>query len=183
MGNSLRDALTKAGVVSTNQAKLAAQQEKKQARRELHAKRSGQITTNEVSLTAAKLQEEKLAKDQELNRALDIATAAKAARAQVRQLLKAHCTNDDAADLKFNFVEGTQIRHIYTTTAQREELVKGRLAIVSFGERHYLVNSEIAAKVTAIIPEVFVYYHTQDDQTNTADDLYAEYKIPDDLIW
>ncbi|CAK0754063.1 DUF2058 domain-containing protein [Gammaproteobacteria bacterium] len=185
MGNSLRDALTKAGVVSTGQAKTSAQQTKKQVRQELHAKRAGvAVVPNAVALAAAKAQEEKLVRDREMNREREAAAAAKAARAQARQILREQMKNDDSADLKFNFVEGSHICHLYVTAIQREELLQGRLVIVALGERHYLVSRDVADKVRVLVHDVFIYHPlAAGSQTNSADDPYAAYQIPDDLMW
>ncbi|CAK0778198.1 conserved hypothetical protein [Gammaproteobacteria bacterium] len=185
MGNSLRDALTKAGVVSTSQAKASAQQAKKEVRKELHAKRTGAApVVNEAALAAAKAQEEKLARDREINREREAAVSAKAARAQARQILRDRMQNNESGDLAFNFVEGGHIRHIYVTAAQREDLAKGRLAVVALGERHYLVATEVADKVQALVADAFIYRPVpEESQAIPADDPYAAYQIPDDLMW
>jgi len=185
MGNSLRDALTKAGVVSTTKAKVSAQQVKKQIHQELHTKRKGAPPAqNEAALAAAKAQEEKLARDREMSREREAVISAKAARAQARQILRDRMQNNESADLTFNFVESGHIRHIYITAAQRAELGKGLLSVVALGERHYLVPTEVADKVHALIPGVFVYCPTPEKtQTIPENDPYAAYQIPDDLVW
>ncbi|CAK0761583.1 DUF2058 domain-containing protein [Gammaproteobacteria bacterium] len=185
MGNSLRDALTKAGVVNSAQAKVSAQQAKKQTRQELHTKRTGAPPVrNEAALAATKAQEEKLARDREMNREREAAIAAKAARAQARQMLRERMQNDESADLTFNFVEGGHIRHIYVTAPQRVDLEKGRLSVVALVDRHYLVPTEVADKVQTLIPEIFVYRPASEvTQVIPEDDPYAAYQIPDDLMW
>lgn len=185
MSNSLRDALTKAGVVSASQAKVSVQQAKKQIRQELHAKRTGAPPAlNEAALAAAKAQEEKLLRDRKINQEREAAATAKAARAHARQMLRERMQNEESADLIFNFVENNHIRHIYVTEGQREDLTKGRLAVVALGERHYLVSSEIADKAQTFVPELFVYRVVPEAAQNIpSDDPYAAYQIPDDLTW
>lgn len=183
MANSLRDALTKAGVVSSAQAKVAAQQAKKQQRQEIHAQRSGAPVLNDAAIAVQNAQQEKVLRDQELNRAQEIERQAKAARAQVRQILRANMQNDEAAQVKFNFVAGKQIRHIYLTDIQRAQLINGQLSLVAFSERHYLVTREIANKVQILIPDIFIYSPSAERNSMAPDDPYADYSIPDDLIW
>ena len=185
MGNALRDALTKAGLVSTSKAKASVQQSKKATRQELHAKRTGSAKAqSDVALAAAKAEEERLARDREANRAREAAAAAKAARAQARQILREHALNDATAALAFHFVENSRVCHVYVTESQREELTKGHLSIVALGERHYLVPDSVAEKVRAIVPEVFVYRPVEDKQSHPpSDDAYAAYPVPDDLVW
>jgi len=184
MGNSLSDALTKAGVVSTGQAKIAAQHAKKQQRQELHAQRTkNNPILSDAAIAALKSQEEKLRRDQELNRVQEEARLAKAARSQVRQILNTHLQNDDSAEVMFNFVEGKHIRHIYLNETQREQIIAGKIAIVAFAERHYLVAPEIAYKVQTLIPEIFIYCPTPEKNPIAPDDPYSDYPVPDDLMW
>ncbi len=186
MSNSLRDALTKAGVVSTSKAKVAAQQAKKTERQDLHTKRTGGVVQSEAAKAAAKAQQEKLARDREMNRAREAALALKAARAEAKRVLRERMQNDAAAAIPFHFVEGTRVCHLYVTETQREQLTKGELAVVALGERHYLVPSDTSEKVRTLVPDVFVHRLTHGQATEDKcahDDPYAAYQIPDDLMW
>ncbi len=179
MGNSLRDALTQAGVVSTRQAKVSAQQSKK----ERHAKRAGAATEqDEIALAAAKAQAEKCARDREMNQAREAAVAAKAARAQARQLLQERVQNDASATLTFHFVENGRVCHVYVTETQRETLTKGQLSIVALGERHYLVPNEVADRVRTLAPAACIHL-LENKPPAAGDDPYAAYPVPDDLVW
>jgi len=135
-------------------------------------------------LAVARAQEEKLARDQSLNQKREADAAAKAVRSEVKQWLREHDQNREHSDIAFHFIEHANVRHLYVNADQQTELARGQLAIVSFGNRHYLVPTEMADKVQTRLPEIFVFRVTPSlSDTSPPEDLYSEHAIPDDLIW
>ncbi len=186
LGNSLRDAMLKAGVVEPSKVKVAIQQGKKQERQDRHRQRTGAPPqVSEATEAAARAEAERLARDRELNRQRQEAAAAKAGRIQAKQLLREQAKNDDKAEELFNFTEGKLIRHLYVTSGQRKDLLMGRLVIVALGERHFIVTAEIGTKVQGLVPGIFIYQVSGEEEKRPSedDDPYGAYQVPDDLLW
>lgn len=179
MGNSLQEQLMKAGLVTKTQA----QQAKKQARNSRQQKRKKQPAgeKNEITQSVARAQAEKAAHDRELNRQAEAKREAKRLKAQLKQLMQENKLNDPSAEMPYNFPRGNQIKRLYVTEEQWRQLGSADLAIVGVGERHYLVPIAVSEKARTLAPNTFIYVAEQENLDE--DDPYAEYKVPDDLIW
>ncbi len=82
----------------------------------------------------------------------------------------------------YNFTDGKQIKKMYVSAAVQKLLSNGRLAIVKLNGSYELVPAVIADKISqrddsCIISQQVVI------QTEDEDDPYADYQIPDDLMW
>lgn len=181
MSNSLRDQMLKAGLVSKGKVKLEKQNVRKKKRR---APQQGN-TDQAVSAAAQARKKAQQERDRALNLEREQARARKALKVQMRQLLRARRLNDKAAEERYNFSDGDRLKSLYVTREQRRLLVEGKLAIVMFGESQYLVPLEVVEKARALDGKVKVHItdSTNTDPGEDADDPYAAYKVPDDLIW
>lgn len=176
MGNSLREQLLKAGLVD----KSKVQQAKKQTRKKKRNK-SATGEPDRIEQAVARAQADKAARDRELNRQKEIKQSAKARKGLLREYVEKNKLNDPAAEEPFNFVHGSSVKRLHVNAKQRDRLVAGKLAIVQVGERYYLVETEVAVKMQGMLPGIFVYIAEQDMPAE--DDPYAEYQVPDDLMW
>lgn len=184
MGESLRDQLLKAGLVSKAKVKnvdIEAKRKAKQARKK-ESSGNAAVDTDSAALRAAKRQAEKVARDKELNRQKEAIRVQKELKARVRQLIKRNQVNDPEGEIPRNFVEGKHIKRMYVNEEQNKMLSEGRLAITVFGERHYLVPLAIAENLLEISPQSVVFLN-RDDNKKDPNDPYADYQIPDDLMW
>jgi hypothetical protein len=102
--------------------------------------------------------------------------------AEVRQLIDAHRVPRDDAEIGYHFQDGDTIRKMYVTPAIQQGLAEGRLDIVRMGGRYDVVPPEIAEKIRAR-DAAFVVQRTIADAQPDADDPYADYPVPDDLMW
>ncbi len=176
MGNSLRDQLLKAGLVD----KSKVQQAKKQSRKKQRAK--GAAAQRDTVADAVKqAQAEKAVKDRELNRQKAIKQEAKARKGLLRDFIEKNKMNDHAAQDPFNFVQDNSVKRFYVNAKQRVQLSDGKLAIVQVGERYYLVTLEVSEKLRELDPGIFIY--VPEPEKPAEDDPYADYQIPDDLMW
>jgi uncharacterized protein YaiL (DUF2058 family) len=184
MSNSLRDQLLKAGLVSETQVKHAEKASKKDGRKTRHEqKRTGQRPKSSVAERIEQVQAEKVARDRRLNREQEIVRAKKAARAQVSDLVKRHRLNDPRAEVRYYFQRGNHIKQLDVTQEQREGLVTGRLAIITFQGGQHLITMEVADKIAKIDPEAKIHRHEASPSEPEADDPYRDYQVPDDLMW
>jgi hypothetical protein len=89
--------------------------------------------------------------------------------------------NAPKAEDAYNFVHGDSVKRLYVTDKQRQQLGAGKLSIVYLNERYYLVATEEAKKIKEMSVDTFVYQCEQSKPDE--DDPYAEYQVPDDLMW
>ena len=73
------------------------------------------------------------------------------------------------------------------TPRQQKGLVSGQLALVRAGSQEHSERVElVSAKVVEKIAErdsTAIVLHNQRDEEEPIDDEYADYQVPDDLMW
>ncbi|TBU99864.1 DUF2058 domain-containing protein [Stutzerimonas kirkiae] len=179
MGLSLRDQLLKAGLVNEKQAKQAGKQQQKQQRLE----KKGQVEKDDSQRQAAlQAQAEKLARDQELNRQQKEKAEQKARAAQVKQLIETSRLPKLDVDDYYNFVDDKKVKRLSVNALMRDKLSSGSLAIVRHGGGYEVIPREAALKVQERDPRRIVLLNERTAEPD-ADDPYAAYQVPDDLMW
>src|ERR1700749_4423090 len=123
MSMSLRDQLLAAGLGTKKQAKEATQAKRPPSRHQ-------PAPVSQEKVAANKAQAAKNARDQELNRRQQEKAAAKARRAEVKQLIEQHRLPPVESEEYFNFADGTRLARLAVTAALREQLVKGTVGDV-----------------------------------------------------
>ncbi|MBV1790044.1 DUF2058 domain-containing protein [Marinobacterium sp. D7] len=176
MAISLQDQLLKAGIANKQQAKKAKQQKKKE--------KKGQATVNtgdqQAALEAAR--KAKADRDRELNRQREAEQAQKAATAEVRQLLEQHAVRLPAnGETRYNFVHDKTIKSLWIDEALLKQLARGQLLIAFFDGRYQAIPAEIGDRITQRLAGVVL--PRPETEQPAEDDPYAEYQIPDDLMW
>lgn len=172
---SLKDQLLKAGLADA-----------KKARRAEHEKR--QMAKDPTAETAAKLAEKALAekaeRDRALNRAQQEEKEKRAIAAQIRQLIERHRIARAGGDVSYQFTDEKKIKKLYVTAAQQTQLANGQVAVVRLGEGYELVPTVVAEKIRQRDTAAVVLLNTRKTGAEAdADDPYAAYQIPDDLMW
>ncbi|MHA4869381.1 DUF2058 domain-containing protein [Duganella sp. PWIR1] len=176
----LADQLLKAGLVDKNKVKVANQNKSKQKKEE---RRSGTETVDEARLAALELQRVNAEKARLANAQRDAAAQQKAIAAQITQMVQQNKqSKGHNGDIAYNFTFGTKIERIYVTAAVREHLVAGRLVIVGDGGSYELVPRVFADKIAQRNPDIVVRVKQATTEVEE-DDPYADFKIPDDLMW
>ncbi|TWI55567.1 hypothetical protein IQ22_01493 [Pseudomonas duriflava] len=179
MSMSLRDQLLKAGLVNEKQAKQAVKQKQKQTRME----HRGQAEKDESQrLAALQAQAEKLARDQELNRQQEEKKRRKAEQAQIKQLIEGSRLPKLESDDYYNFVDEKKVKRLPVNALMREKLSQGSLGIVRYEGRYEVVPRATAERIQERDPRRVVLLNVQKEEPD-ADDPYASYQIPDDLMW
>ena len=180
MSDSLQDQLLKAGLISKGKAKLDKQNNRKKKRRQ---RQQGGASDNAVAASVQAKRKAQQERDKALNREREQAKARKALRVQMRQLLRSNRVNDKKAEERYNFAIGERLKSIYVTREQRQSLMQGKLAVIVFGDSSYLVPLAVVDKARALDAEVKVHINQPEEQAAADDDPYADYKVPDDLMW
>lgn len=181
---SLQDQLLKAGLVDKNKANKV----KKEKQKKNKVKRKGGVGSDDQIKQAAQLEQaKKVERDRELNRQRLAEANQKAEQAQVRQLVEMNRVDREAGDIAYSFVDQGKVRNIYVTEQLQKQLSLGRLAIVTIpqgrNQIYELVPAGVAEKISQRHERAVVHISVCDDSQPDEDDPYAEFQIPDDLMW
>ena len=180
MAGSLQDQLLNAGLASKQQAKQAKQQKRKKAKQKKAGQAVDEQQQQREQLEAAR--KEKAARDRELNLKRQQEQAEKASLAEALQLIEAHKVQlPEESDLRYNFAHGTTIRYLFVDARQLEQLARGQLRIACHEETYTVIPAEIAERIEQRQPDIIL--PRPKDDTPEEDDPYADYVIPDDLMW
>ncbi len=182
MTKSLRDQLMKAGLATKQQALQAKTTNKKKKQQ---AAKSGEMTDHEKRRIELERERQAQAeKDRELNRKLEEERQRKASDAQVRQLIEVNALSRDGGEAEYKFVYESKIKKVYVTNDQLTKLERGLLALAVLGEDFLVIPAPVASKIAERKPEAIVMQNDKSgDLTEEEEDWYADYQIPDDLMW
>ncbi len=178
---SLQEQLLKAGLVNKKKVKQAERNQQKIAKQ----KRQGEDVVDEGKAAAQSARDAKLAKDQELNQAQKDKAQQKAIAAQIKQLMESHALDRKGLDVDYNFTDGKKVKKIQVSSLMQHQLSRGMLGIAKRGQDYYVIPAVIAQKIQErnalyIVSLVDV---TELEAVVDEEDPYADYQIPDDLMW
>ena len=176
---SLQEQFLKAGLVDKNKVKLVNQDKTKQKKLE---RRTGTQSVDEVRLAALETQRKNAERARELNAQRDAAATQKAIMAQIAQMVQQNRQSKGSGDIAYNFTPDKKIERLYVSAAVQAHLMAGRLVIVCQGGTAELVPRVIADKIAERDASLVVRVNKVSTEID-ADDPYAAYKIPDDLMW
>lgn len=176
---SLQDQLLKAGMVDAKKAKAIKKEQRKQAKQVP----KGHAAVNETREQVEKARAEKVARDREMNRKQQEAAEQKAIAAQIRQLVSMNRIDRGRGETAYQFVDGSKIKKMYVTPALLEQLSRGQVALVKVEETYELVPTVVADKISQRDESVVLVQNRKGEETVDEDDPYADYQIPDDLMW
>jgi len=175
--STLKDQLLKAGLVKKAEVKRAP---KKKAPTQAKKNRK---KTSDVTQRAQRAMLDKAKKDKALNERRRIEAEKKALHAQIKQLVDSAKLDRSDGETSYNFTSKKKVKTIYVTGEQHAQLSKGQLAIVEINKDSFeLVPKKAGEKIAQRDSSYIVKIdHTQ--VTLSEDDPYADYQIPDDLVW
>ena len=180
MGNTLQDQLLKAGVIDKQKAQEANGKRRKKQKLKHKGAASVSGATND-SIRAA--QAEKIARDRELNRLKQEEVEKRAIAAQIRQLIELNRLSCEEGETRFNFTDGKKVQSIYVTGEVFLQLGRGWLSIVKFEDGYEVVPAAVAEKINERDKTVVMTNSQPDMNDDRGDDPYADFKVPDDLMW
>ncbi|MBU2569572.1 MAG: DUF2058 domain-containing protein [Gammaproteobacteria bacterium] len=173
---SLQEQLLKSGLASDTKAKQIRAEKRKQPKKNAHA------AAEQTRLEIQKAKTEQQEKDRLLNQLKKEETERKQLAAQIKQLIEQHKFAQSNDGVKYNFNDNGKVKSVYVSEFVRNQIVNGRAAIVICEKQYQIVPLEIAQKIEQRLPGVIVLINEPPKQPE-ADDPYADYQIPDDLIW
>jgi uncharacterized protein YaiL (DUF2058 family) len=179
MANSFGDQFLKAGLV--NKTQLSRAQKSKSRQQKLKQKQKIEVV-DEAAVAARQAAAEKVAHDRELNRRQKEEAERRAVQAQVRQLIELNRVPRDDGEVGYNFQDGTAIRRVFVTEEVHDKLARGLLAIARFDAGYEVIPSVVAEKIM-LRDESCIVSNATTQLESGEDDPYADYKVPDDLMW
>ena len=182
--SSLQEQMLKAGLVDQKKLDRAEQEKKRQAQsaRKKHGKKGAQPKPARQQAQAKKAQ-----RDRELNQKRQQEVERKQRAAQAKQLIEKNRQDRSQGELPYSFVYRGKVKKIFVTEAQRDQLVAGKIAIVTWvtneGRRFELVPPAAAEKIGERDETAVAGFEQTATSEPDANDPYADYQVPDDLIW
>ena len=180
--NPLQEQLLKAGLVKKSKlAEVAREQNKAR-----HAK--GPSGPSEVQLEAERARAEKAERDRALAAERKAQARVAELRAQVRQIIEDRKV-PRSGESEYRFTAGGVIRTLLVNEDLRKKLSSGALVIACLDERYELLPRAAADKVRERDASMIVLDHglaTDAGSTATTaedDAYYAQFQVPDDLVW
>lgn len=187
--SSLQEQLLKAGLVDTKKVKQADREKQKRAKQARQSPgKSATGRRDPVKAAVDKRQAERIARDRQLAEQRKQAREQKEIAAQVKQLIEANKVDRGQGEIPFSFVYRKKVKKIYLGEAEKKQLIEGRLVIVTMvinneGRRFELVPLEAANKIRERDADSVIELLDEGESNPAADDPYADYQVPDDLIW
>jgi hypothetical protein len=182
--SSLQEQLLKAGLVDEKKLARARQEKSKQANR---ARKKRGKKGQQPEASRLPLQNKKAERDRELNRQRQQQARLKELAAQATQLIVDNRLERAQGDQPYGFVYKRKVKKIYVTEAQKKQLADGQLAIATHvaadGRRFELVPKAVADKIGERDESFLVAIDAPAESARDENDPYAEYEVPDDLIW
>lgn len=177
MSKSLQDQFLKLGLVD----KKSFNKSKKDKHRK---KISADDQKNEMADMAKQALAEKKKRDQQLNKKKIAEREAKEATAKARQLIETHKVDFEKGDIPYNFQHESKIKKIYLSQNGIDSLVKGKVGIVLLAGDYTFVPADIIYKIKELNKNFIVLLNASDEKKGKdEDDPYAEFEVPDDLMW
>lgn len=175
---TLQEQMLKAGLVTS----------KKMAKVQRTAKKS-RVQAREAREAVEENKKAQLERDKQLNEQQKQAALAKEYKAQVKQLIEMNRIVLAKGDIGFNFTDGNLIKKILVDKATQTQLINGRLAIARLlienrEECEYaIIPASVADKIAQRDAGSIVLHSALSQEEQDEDDPYADFKVPDDLMW
>lgn len=181
---SLQDQLLKAGLTTKQKARQANSDNRKKNKQKRSGVNHGASLQEQIKEDLKLSQADKLAKDTALNAAKQSELANKEQQLRIKQILEHHQLKNVKGESEYNYTFDNKVKKLALDAITHKALVNGRLALCGLNESTYLVTSETADKIATLDPGIIL---VKNDNVETLapeeDDPYADYQIPDDLMW
>ena len=164
--SSIRDQLLKAGLVTEEQVKKAETKPKPSGKKNHKPSNKHTKSKSPSKKSVAPSQKKELsdlelfykqrestekAEQAEKDKARkEAARIRKLNRAKIGALIRDNMQNDEAAEIRYNFVVGSSVKYLFVTEAQQDLLSAGKLAIAFLGEKRCLISPEVGEQIKAI---------------------------------
>jgi len=175
---TLQEQMLKAGLVSS----------KKVAKVQRTAKKS-RVQAREAREAVEENKKAQIERDKQLSEQQKQAALSKEYKAQVKQLIEMNRIVISKGNIAYNFTDNNLIKKIDVDKTTQAQLISGRLAIArlvtdSKPEGEYaIIPAIVADKIAQRDASSIVLSCEQSQETKDEEDPYADFVVPDDLMW
>ncbi|OSN08389.1 hypothetical protein AU510_04485 [Lonsdalea britannica] len=175
---TLQEQMLKAGLVTS----------KKMAKVQRTAKKS-RVQAREARAAVEENKKAQLERDKQLSEQQKQAALSKEYKAQVKQLIEMNRITISRGDIGFNFTDGSLIKKIVVDKLTQSQLISGRLAIArlvkdtSSESEYAIIPASVADKIAQRDASCIVLNSALSQEEQDEEDPYADFKVPDDLMW
>ena len=175
---TLQEQMLKAGLVTS----------KKMDKIQRTAKKS-RVQAREAREAVEENKKAQLERDKQLSEQQKQAALSKEYKAQVKQLIEMNKIVISRGNIDFNFTDNNVIKKIAVDKATQAQLISGRLAIACLiadnsAEKEYaIIPASVADKIAQRDASSIVLNSTLSQEEQDEEDPYADFKVPDDLMW
>ena len=177
---SLQDQLLKAGLAN----KQSAKQIRSEKRKKNKAVRKGQQNADtSLQQQLSEQQKQQADKDLALNQEIKAQLDQKSELGKVKQMIEQLHLKDFNGELEFNYVFEGKVKTLFVDEITQNALTKGRLAICQLESAIFLLPSTAAEKIQVVDASYVLLLNDNQPAEADEDDPYADFQIPDDLMW
>ncbi len=176
MGSTLQEQFLKMGLVDKKKVENA-----KKAKHQQKTDRGVKNGADESKTQALQALAEKRERTKLLNQEKNREVQEQESAARIRQLIETNRLTIEEGETPYNFTDNNKIKRLYLQKSVAEQLSNGTLAIVRQAGEYQVIPARVADKVREFNRKLVVVYHSP--ASAVTEDPYAEYKVPDDLIW
>ncbi|WP_413492382.1 DUF2058 domain-containing protein [Morganella psychrotolerans] len=175
---TLQEQMLKAGLVTS----------KKVAKVQRTAKKS-RVQAREAREAVEENKKVQSERDKQLSDQQKQAALSKEYKAQVKQLIEMNRINISRGDISFNFTDNNLIKKVVVDKVTQAQLISGRLAIArlvidnSDVSEYAIIPASVADKIMQRDADSIVLNNALSQEAEDEDDPYADFKVPDDLMW
>lgn len=174
---TLQEQMLKAGLVTS----------KKMAKVQRTAKKS-RVQAREAREAVEENKKAQIERDKQLSEQQKLAVLSKEYKAQVKQLIEMNRIEITKGNIDFNFTDNNLIKKIVVDKLTQTQLINGRLAIarlvVDSNKTEYaIIPAVVADKIAQRDADSIVLNSALSQEEQDEDDPYADFKVPDDLMW
>ncbi|WP_313082280.1 DUF2058 domain-containing protein [Atlantibacter sp.] len=175
---TLQEQMLKAGLVTS----------KKMAKVQRTAKKS-RVQAREAREAVEENKKAQLERDKQLSEQQKQAALSKEYKAQVKQLIEMNRIAVAKGNIEFNFTDNNLIKKVVVDKTTQAQLINGRLAIARLAgnnkdEYEYaIIPASVADKIAQRDADSIVLNSALSQEEQDEDDPYADFKVPDDLMW
>ena len=181
---SLQDQLLKAGLTTKQKTRQANADKRKKNKQKRSGVKHDATNQEKMQQELVKAQAVKLAKDTALNDEKKQQLIAKELFLRIKQILEHHQIKNVNGEAEYNYTFDSKIKKRAIDNKTHRALVNGRLALCGLDNVTYIVTSETAAKLAELNNTIILVQNDKvDSEEIDESDPYADYQIPDDLMW
>ena len=191
MAGSLQDQFLAAGLIKKQKANNIKTAKKKAVKQ---SRANSTELADEAGDLAKKVQEEQRSKSQALNKEKKLEAEQKSIQAQIRQIVELNSIKKAPKEMAeddlsaYNFTSDKKIKTMHVSLQNHDLISRGKIAIALLmngaSEVFHLIPAEAASKISERDESVIVLLNNSSNQDqDDADDPYAEFEVPDDLMW